>query len=142
LKCTAAIDGGLHFGLAAFLLFEKAVGLVLGLGNLTVENLFSVVLDGPKLGDLLVNQFLALSLLFFKFLLFTLLAHVLQALALLVVFFNFKRLLLISQPEGFLLLHLLTVDLSEVCAVLSNLLEAGKLLMLFALEVFFSLALD
>lgn len=109
---------------------------------MTVENIFSVVLDGPKLGDLLVNQFLALSLLFFKFLLFTLLAHVLQALALLVVFFNFKRLLLISQPEGFLLLHLLTVDLSEVCAVLSNLLEAGKLLMLFALEVFFSLALD
>lgn len=40
------------------------------------------------------------------------------------------------------MLHLLTVNLGQVGAVLGNFLKAGNFLLLFALEVFFSLALD
>lgn len=96
LKLATAVDGGLHLSLATLLFLEKAVSLILGLGDLAVEDLLGVILESHELGDLPVDEFLTLVLLCFKFLLFALLAHVLKFLALLVVFLDFQGMLLVG----------------------------------------------
>jgi hypothetical protein len=88
LKCAAAVDGGLHLGLLAFVFLEQAVSLVLGLSYLAVENGLSIVLEGLELCDLVVNHLLSLVLLLLEFLLFLFFPHVLEFHALLVVLFD------------------------------------------------------
>ena len=59
LQLTRPLDGGLHFGLALLLLLVETVGAVLGLGDLAIQNLLLVVLQGLKLSDLAVDHFLS-----------------------------------------------------------------------------------
>lgn len=101
LEHSALVDGLFHLKLTALLVLEESVGLVLGFGNLLVEDLLLVVLDGSELGDLGVNHALPLLLLFLKAGLFAFLTHVVHTFFFHAMFLNLTLLLGLSGPLKF-----------------------------------------
>lgn len=142
LKLTAPLDCSLHLSLALLLLLVESVSAILSLGNLPVEHLLLVVLEGTELLNLRVDHALPSVLLITEALVLTVLLHILKFLALLSKGLNFLLLFDLLQAFRFFHSEELAVSLSQVGAHLGDLLLAHDFALLFALQVFLNLPLD
>jgi len=142
LQRARAFNGLLHFKFTALLLLVKSVGLVLGFGDLLVQNLLLVVTEGSKLLNLGVNHLLS----DFKFVFGTVLdcvhAHLVHLEFLLSELLNaclFLKLFLSGKLSHS---NLIGVGLHDVGLNTSSFLLALELSDLLTLKVLLSLAFD
>ena len=142
LQLTTAFNGQFHLQLAALLLFEESVGLVLSFLHLLVQHLVFVVLDGTELTNLLVNHLLTVSLLCCESRVLALLFHQVTGGLLFCELLNSLFLIELSAASLLLLPHLLFIGLDQFLLHLHGALLTGHLAGLFALKVLVSLTFD
>lgn len=142
LQRTRAFNSLLHFKFAALLLLIESVGLVLGFGDLLVQNLLLVVTEGSKLLNLGVNHLLSDFEFVFGTVLNGIYAHLVHLKFFLSELFDACLFLefFLSGELGHS--NLVGVGLHNVSLNTSSLLLALELSDLLALQVLLSLAFD